>query len=121
MAAMATEFAAPHPLARLGPAAVVTVVLALAAIVEVRDAHARRAQREDAAHVRSAAARAVGPELALHSASRWLRHPTRSEPWAASADAPAMLDLDPAGALAPPPSAALRSGWPAVRLSVRRR
>lgn len=41
-------------------------------------------------------------DLALSSSSRWLRNPSQVEPAAAAADAPAILDTDPAGALIPP-------------------
>jgi hypothetical protein len=114
------RFVSPHPIARLAPLLACALLALLLSVWAARDARARRAQRRETDHVQQLAARVIGPELALHGASRWLRHPTRSEPWAASADAPAMLDLDPAGALAPPPVSALREGWPAVQLTVQR-
>ena len=113
------RFEAPHPVARIAPfAGIALLIVGLSAWLSY-DARSRRAARDSNAETRSVAARAVGPEIALHSASRWLRHPTRSEPWAASADGPAMLDLDPAGALAPPPVEVLRAGLPATRLAIR--
>lgn len=42
-------------------------------------------------------------DMALSSSSRWLRHPSLSEPGAPFADAPAILDVDPAGAMIGPP------------------
>ena len=65
----------------------------------------RRVEAHALGPVRTLAARVVGPELAMFPASRWLRHPTRAEPWAAFSDGPAVLDIDPAGAIAPPPRA----------------
>ncbi len=119
--ASSSTFDSPHPAARLMPLASLLILAAALSWIASRDASARRARRETDATVRHDAARLVGPEIALHSASRWLRHPTRSEPWAASADAPAMLDLDPAGSLAPPPVEVLRAGVAPVRLTVRAR
>jgi hypothetical protein len=112
------RYRSPHPVARLVPIGVAFVVIAVLAAWSVYDAHARRVERERDRGVRIHAAQLAGPELALHSASRWLRHPTRSEPWAASADAPAMLDLDPAGALAPPPTEAVRAGYTGTRITI---
>lgn len=116
---MRARFDAPHPAARIAPVVGLAMVVAAVSVWLARDAGARRDARAADTRVRLIAARAVGPEIALHSASRWLRHPTRSEPWAASADGPAMLDLDPAGALAPPPVEVLRAGLPATRLIIR--
>jgi len=87
------------------------VLLALVAVTAF-DARAKRSRRDAEMPIAHAAARIVGPELALHAAARWLRHPTRSEPWAAATDAPGMLDLDPAGATAPPPREVLGAGLP---------
>lgn len=108
----------PHPAARLVPLALVTVFATMVVFVAERDASSRRQQPHRDHAVRTTAAQLVGPEIALHSASRWLRHPTRVEPWSASADGPALLDLDPAGALAPPPAEVLRAGLPATTLVV---
>jgi hypothetical protein len=72
-------------------------------------AHARsltRARSLDERSLRSAAS-AVGPELALYAGARWLRHPTRSEPWAYGHDGPGLADPDPAGAFASAPRAVL--------------
>jgi hypothetical protein len=57
-------------------------------------------------------------DMALSSASRWLRHPSLSEPGAAFADAPAILDADPAGAFIAPPRTVLAGSLkePLVRL-----
>jgi hypothetical protein len=115
------RFDSPHPASRLVPFAAVLAFACGATVLAVRDARARRERRQEDARVRVDAAQLTGPEIALHSASRWLRHPTRSEPWAASADGPAMLDLDPAGALAPPPVAVVRAGMPASRFVLTRR
>ena len=50
------------------------------------------------------------PDLALSSSARWLRHPSLSEPGAATSDLPSSLDVDPAGALIGPPREILRAG-----------
>lgn len=72
------------------------------------DASRRVRASEAAAHPATQAAlgQLLGfSDLALSSSSRWLRNPTQVEPGAAAADAPAILDTDPAGALiAPQPS-----------------
>jgi len=68
------------------------------------DAEVRRGQQAGRAGQVRAVVRLVGSaDLALSSASRWLRHPSLSEPGAAFADGPAMLDNDPAGAAIGPP------------------
>lgn len=115
------RFDPPHPVSRLAPAAALAVFILSLGTCSVVHARARQIRRTRHASIRRAVARITGPELSLHSASRWLRHPTRSEPWAASSDGPALLDVDPAGALAPPPVAVLRAGWPAVRITIIRR
>jgi hypothetical protein len=69
-----------------------------------------RANAPDAQRARAAVVRLTGsPDLALSSASRWLRHPSLSEPGAAFADAPALPDVDPAGAAIAPPRTLLRT------------
>jgi hypothetical protein len=62
------------------------------------------AERERAAVVRLVGA----PDLAISSSSRWLRHPSLSEPGAAFADGPAVFDPDPAGAALGAPRALYR-------------
>jgi hypothetical protein len=97
--------------------------LALTAGVVVTELHARSltAQRDRSAPALRAAASAVGAELALHAGSRWLRHPTRSEPWAYGHDGPGVFDPDPAGAFASPPRATLVRGSVSTHASLRRR
>jgi hypothetical protein len=53
-------------------------------------------------------------DLALSSSSRWLRHPSITEPGAPFADGPAILDNDPAGAAIGPPHAMPPTGSPSV-------
>jgi hypothetical protein len=103
--------------------ALAAVSLALSAGVAASALHARSltAQRDRAAPSLRAAASAVGAELALHAGSRWLRHPTRSEPWAYGHDGPGVFDPDPAGAFASPPRATLVRGSVTTRASLRRR
>lgn len=74
----------------------------------VWDAARQRAERRQTLPEIHAVARLLGTaDMALSSASRWLRHPTLSEPGAAFADAPAILDVDPAGAWIAPPRGVL--------------
>lgn len=81
------------------------------------DASRRRDARDAARH--DAVVELTGlPDLALSSSARWLRHPSQTEPAAASADLPASLDVDPAGSLIAPPREVLREG--AVELRRRR-
>jgi len=83
---------------------VALLVLALGTAAMLADASSRRAAQGRRAAEVEAAVRLLGTaDLALSSASRWLRHPSLSEPGAAFADAPALLDADPAGALIGPP------------------
>ncbi len=77
--------------------------------------NAPRAERERAALVRLLGT----PDLAVSSSSRWLRHPSLSEPGAAFTDGPAVLDTDPAGAAIPLPRALYR-GTERTRFEVRR-
>ncbi len=85
---------------------------ALSLCVALCAGHARslaRSRDHDAPALRATAA-VFGPELALHAGARWLRHPTRSEPWAYGHDGPGVFDSDPAGAFAGPPREALVAG-----------
>lgn len=83
------------------------------------DAAARReAQVARGLYVHSMVRLAGWADLALSSSSRWLRHPSLSEPGAAFADGPALLDNDPAGACLGPPyefSRALEAGRPKIQ------
>ncbi|HJK99628.1 MAG TPA: hypothetical protein RMF84_20540 [Polyangiaceae bacterium LLY-WYZ-14_1] len=95
---------APRRLRRLSQAAG-ALVLALG-LVGAHAAAARRRWAQEAA-AREAALRFLpSADLALSSTSRWLRHPALAEPGAPFADAPALLDPDPAGALLAPPRSA---------------
>jgi hypothetical protein len=76
-------------------AAVVLIVTLLLAIVAI-DARAR-ARSVPAQMTRIVATTGLS-DLALSSSSRWLRHPSLAEPYAATWDAPIGLDVDPAGA-----------------------
>jgi hypothetical protein len=68
------------------------------------DAACQRSARLERHPQTQAVVRLLGmADLALSSSSRWLRHPSVSEPGAAFADGPAMLDVDPAGAAIGPP------------------
>ncbi len=91
---------------RVPAALAVCAALSALTLATVRDARARRDARAHDNHIHRAAARLVGPELALHAAAPWLRHPTRTPPWTALDHGPAALDTDPAGATSPPSPAA---------------
>ncbi len=97
--------AKPHRLA--WPAATLAL-LVIGGVGTVWDAARLRAKHRQAQPAIHAIVRVLGTaDMALSSASRWLRHPSLSEPGAAFADAPAILDADPAGAVIAPPGAVL--------------
>ncbi len=88
--------------------AVTLGLLVAGSVGAVWDAAHQRTKHRQALPEIHAVARLLGTaDLALSSASRWLRHPSLSEPGAAFADAPAILDVDPAGAAIAPPRAVL--------------
>jgi hypothetical protein len=90
------------PRLRTLAAGLLVLLLGLAAVTW--DAARRRSAGGPARRVRIAAARVLGmPDLSLSSSSRWLRHPSQTEPSAPFADAPASLDADPGGAILGPP------------------
>lgn len=106
---------------RLRRLAVTGVLVAAAVAGTLAHAAAGRARWRAGHDARAAAARRVGlGDLALSSTSRWLRNPALSEPGAPFADAPAILDADPAGGLLGPPLDAWRRDGAAAP-SVRRR
>jgi len=74
------------------------------------DAARRRAQRAAEPSHRAVVDVVGVADLALSSSARWLRHPSQTEPGAATADLPSSLDVDPAGALIGPPHEVLRAG-----------
>lgn len=94
-------------LARLAAASAVSCVAMLVMSLDRRALVRARAREHDAI---VAAASLVGPELALHAGARWLRHPTRVEPWAYGHDGPGLADADPAGAFASPARESLAAG-----------
>lgn len=101
--------AAPLSLEARRLALFAVALASLSLVTALCSAHARALTRRralDDASLRSAAS-AVGPELALYAGARWLRHPTRSEPWAYGHDGPGLADADPAGAFASAPRAVL--------------
>jgi hypothetical protein len=90
---------------RLTGLAGISLGLAAALLGVSIDAARRRAQQRDRRARVEGVVRALGTaDLALSSASRWLRHPSATEPGAPFADGPAILDADPAGALIGPPA-----------------
>ena len=110
---------------RLGGAAALGGGGALAALLVAMLAHAATlrtaAHAPDAERARAAIVELVGaPDLAVSSSSRWLRHPSLSEPGAAFTDAPCVLDTDPAGAAIGPPRA-LHRGTERARVETRLR
>lgn len=85
------------------------MLLAVALVWISRDAAKRRvAQQGRQAQVEGMVHLLGTADLALSSASRWLRHPSLTEPGAPFADGPAILDADPAGAVIGPPRDLLR-------------
>ena len=101
----------PSAARRLGALALGAALLALGLSAMLADAASRLRAQEPGALERQRLARAVGlSDLALSSDARWLRHPSAAEPGAALADAPAALDVDPAGAWIAPPRAVLGAG-----------
>ncbi len=80
------------------------LLLAVGVVWMLADARARRQAQSDRSPQVQSAVRLLGAaDLALSSSSRWLRHPSVTEPGAPFADGPAILDHDPAGAAIGPP------------------
>ena len=83
--------------------AALTLLLALGLLWVRGDAAERRAARLQHQDERDAAVRILGTaDLFLSSSSRWIRHPSISEPGAAFQEMCAGLDVDPAGGLIGP-------------------
>lgn len=100
-----------EPFARARILGVGGVALALALGAVMLDAGARRTAEQPASEISRAVVRALGtPDLALSSSSRWLRHPSQTEPGAPFADAPASLDTDPGASVIGPPRELLGVG-----------
>ena len=87
----------------LVPALLTSVLVAGGAVITFDAAWQRARHRRSQPDVRAVVRLLGTADMALSSASRWLRHPSLSEPGAAFADAPAILDADPAGAMIAPP------------------
>jgi len=91
---------------RVTSAMALVALLALALAAVLADAARRRDLDRSRVDARRTLVRALGTaDLCLSSSSRWLRHPSLSEPGAPFADVPASLDTDPAGALISAPRA----------------
>ncbi len=105
----------------IGALATGAALLVLLIVMVVDAARLRAAANApDAVRDRAAIVRLAGvTDLAISSSSRWLRHPSVSEPGAAFSDAPAMFDADPAGAAVPLPRALYR-GASRTRIDIRR-
>ncbi len=88
-------------------------LLLAGAVAMLIDAQVRRAAQQARQPEVQSVVRLLGvADLALSSSSRWLRHPSITEPGAPFADGPAILDNDPAGAAISPPRAAPAMGQP---------
>ena len=75
------------------------------------DAAERRVDRAARQGEREATVRLLGTaDLFLSSSSRWIRHPSLSEPGAAFHELPAGLDVDPAGGVIGPAPELLAGG-----------
>ena len=89
---------------RLGRLALGFGLLTAALVWVACDASKRRAEQRQRQTQVEGIVRLLGTaDLALSSASRWLRHPSLTESGAPFADGPAILDADPAGAVIGPP------------------
>ena len=104
------------PTERLGWVIFGLVLLAAAFVWAGCDASKRRLEQQERRARVEGMVRLLGTaDLALSSASRWLRHPSLTEPGAPFADGPAILDADPAGAVIGPPVEVLypfmNDGW----------
>ena len=87
------------------------IALVCAMLWEGRDSTARREARESRQDEREAIVRLLGTaDLFLSSSSRWIRHPSLSEPGAAFQETPAGLDVDSAGGVIGPAPELLASG-----------
>jgi hypothetical protein len=101
---------ATFPLPRghlLGPGLLTIALVAGGAGITLDAAWQRARHRQTEPEIRAVVRLLGTADMALSSASRWLRHPSLSEPGAAFADAPAILDADPAGAMIAPPRTVL--------------
>jgi hypothetical protein len=75
------------------------------------DAERRREDRGAEQDRREAVVRVLGTaDLFLSSSSRWIRHPSLSEPGAAFQETPAGLDMDSAGGVIGPAPELLAAG-----------
>lgn len=83
-------------MSRRGPAVLALLGLSVVLVALVALDASRRAVRPSEATVALAGATGLF-DLFLSSGSRWLRHPSITEPAAALADAPDGLDTDPGG------------------------
>jgi hypothetical protein len=80
------------------------VLLTVGMLWMLQDAAVKRAAHQKRDPQVHSIVRLLGvADLALSSSSRWLRHPSITEPGAPFADSPALLDNDPAGAMISPP------------------
>lgn len=95
---------------RLRALAVALALCAAALTGVLLDASRRRVERASERSHRAVVDVVGVADLALSSSARWLRHPSQTEPGAATADLPSSLDVDPAGALIGPPHEVLRAG-----------
>ena len=97
-------------LREIGWAVVVLILVATLFWVET-DASRRRIARAARQGEREASVRLLGTaDLFLSSSSRWIRHPSLSEPGAAFQESPAGLDVDPAGGVIGPSAELLGAG-----------
>jgi len=94
--------ARPHG-SLLGAGVLALTLVAGGAAVALDGARLRVKRLQSQSEIRAIVGLLGTADLALSSASRWLRHPSLTEPGAPFADAPAVLDADPAGAMIAPP------------------
>lgn len=89
----------------------IVIVLSGALLWVGHDAANRRDERASRQDEREAIVRLLGTaDLFLSSSSRWIRHPSLSEPGAAFQETPAGLDVDSAGGVIGPAPELLAAG-----------
>jgi hypothetical protein len=87
----------------------------------VLDAAARRREHAQRLAMRAAMVRLVGTaDLFVSSSSRWIRHLSVTEPGAAFADGPAILDGDPGGGFVGPSTELLGQGSSPELVTIRK-
>ena len=101
---------APTRRALLGLALVVLAIVAGLAWMLLDAEWRRKAHRAKWRQIEATVRILGAADLVLSSTSRWLRHPSLTEPGAPFAESPAILDADPGGGWMGPPREPLFPG-----------